>query len=560
MLLLAAVTDDDAVAQSEAAAAEPRRPGPLFVEEAHSRGLRFSHRNGMTGALYMPETVGAGGALLDFDGDGDLDVYLAQGGAFTPGNVGGGGGALFRNLLREEGALRFVEVAGSGIEARGYGMGAATGDFDNDGRVDLYLTNFGPNQLWRNRGDGTFADVTAKSGVGDPAWSVSASFLDYDRDGWLDLFVADYLDFRFEIHKVCRMASGAPDYCGPSSYAPVADRLYRNRGDGTFEDVTARSGVGAEKGAGLGVLALDADDDGWLDLYVANDQQPNFLWRNRGDGTFEEIALLAGCAVDADGRAHAGMGVDAADFDSDGDLDLVVSNLTGETHTSSATKAAASSATPPSKWVWPSRRSSSPASAPRSSTPTTTARSICWWSTARCASWRRWCAPATPIRCGSATRCSATSAAASSTRARPPATRSRAPRSDAALCSGTSTTTATPTSWWRTTRGRRGCFVNVAGSRRHWIGLEVMEGAPSRHALGAAVTLERAGRPPVAARVATDGSYASARDPRVLFGLGDDETPARVRVRWPDGAVELFSGLVVDRYQTLTRGKGAKSP
>src|SRR5262245_21821728 len=213
LLLIAMAAVDGVAAQSDAGAAGAHT-GPRFIEEAAARGLRFTHRNGMTGALYMPETVGAGGALLDYDGDGDLDVYLVQGGAFVPGTLGGGGGMLFLNLLREESALRFVEVRESGLDARGYGMGAAVGDIDNDGNVDLFLANFGADQHWRNQGDGTFTDVTARAGTSDPAWSVSASFVDYDRDGYLDLFVANYVDFRFEIHKVCRMASGAPNYCG----------------------------------------------------------------------------------------------------------------------------------------------------------------------------------------------------------------------------------------------------------------------------------------------------------------------------------------------------------
>jgi hypothetical protein len=564
MLLLAAMTDD-AVAQSEPAsrreeAAANRAPGPRFVEEAAARGLRFSHRNGMTGALYMPETVGAGGALLDYDGDGDLDVYLAQGGAFVPGNVGGGGGALFRNLQREESALRFVEVAGSGLEARGYGMGAATGDFDNDGHVDLYLANFGPDQLWRNLGDGTFADVTVASGVGDPAWSVSASFLDYDRDGWLDLFVANYLDFRFEIHKVCRMASGAPDYCGPSSYAPVADRLYRNRGDGTFEDVTARSGIGAQKGAGLGVLALDADDDGWPDVYVANDQQPNFLWRNRGNGTFEEIALLAGCAVDADGRAHAGMGVDAADFDSDGDLDLVVSNLTGETHTlfRNEGRGVFRDATVEVGLAEPTVEFTGFGAAFLDADNDGALDLLVVNGAVRKLEALVRTGDSYPLRQrnqifrnvdGRFTDVSSTAGEAFA----------RAEVGRGALFGDLDDDGDTDVIVTNN-EGPARLLLNVAGSRQHWIGFEVVEGSPSRHALGAVVALERAGTPPVVARVATDGSYASARDPRVLFGLGDDGTPARVRVRWPDGAVEHFAGLVVDRYQTLTRGKGTGSP
>ncbi|MDX1644084.1 MAG: VCBS repeat-containing protein, partial [Thermoanaerobaculia bacterium] len=221
----------------------------------------------------------------------------------------------------------------SSAGATGYGMGVAVADYDGDGRLDLYVTNAGPNQLWRNRGDGTFEDVTRRAGTGDERWSTSATFFDYDADGRPDLFVVNYVDFRLETHRDCRAASGALDYCGPLSYEPESDRLYRNRGDGIFEDVTARAGLGGSRGNGLGAVAADFDRDGWADLFVANDQMENFLWRNDGDGTFSEEAALAGVAVNREGDEEASMGVVAADLDEDGALDLFMTHLDGETHT-----------------------------------------------------------------------------------------------------------------------------------------------------------------------------------------------------------------------------------
>ena len=213
-------------------------------------------------------------------------------------------------------------------------MGVAVGDVDNDGRVDLYRTALGPNQLFRNNGDGTFTDVTGQAGVGDPRWSVSASFTDLDRDGWLDLYVGNYLDHRVDAPQPeCFTRTGEPDYCGPSAYASVPDRLYRNRGDGTFVDVTAVAGVAREYGAALGVAAFDADGDGWTDVYVANDGEPNQLWMNHGNGTFTNGALLAGAALNDSGRTEGSMGVDAGDFDGDGDDDLFMTHLTRETNT-----------------------------------------------------------------------------------------------------------------------------------------------------------------------------------------------------------------------------------
>jgi hypothetical protein len=201
-------------------------------------------------------------------------------------------------------------------------MGAAVGDFDNDGRPDLYVTNLGSNQLLRNNGDGTFTDVTKASGTDDRAWSTSAVFVDYDEDGWLDLFVANYIDFTVDPPRRCYSRGTARDFCGPDAYKPTPDRLFRNRGDGTFEDASAGAGIRRAFGAGLGAIAGDFNQDGRLDLYVTNDGDPNLLWINQGGGRFVNQAVLAGVAVNGQGVAEAGMGVSAGDFDRDGDEDL----------------------------------------------------------------------------------------------------------------------------------------------------------------------------------------------------------------------------------------------
>jgi hypothetical protein len=209
-------------------------------------------------------------------------------------------------------------------------MGVTTGDFDDDGWTDLYVTSFGANRLLRNHGNGTFSDVTDRAGVVEDRWSVAATFLDFDGDGHLDLYVGNYLDFTLATHKVCLDAAGAQDWCGPTAYRGVTDRLFRNRGDGTFEDVSLTTAVGQPAGKGLGVVAGDFDGDGRLDLYVANDGEPNFLWLARGSGNFHDEALFAGCAVTADGLPQASMGVTAGDYDNDGDDDLFMTHLTGE--------------------------------------------------------------------------------------------------------------------------------------------------------------------------------------------------------------------------------------
>ena len=245
---------------------------------------------------------------------------------------------LYRNDLEIHAdgtrTLRFTDVtAGSGLAVASYGMGAATGDFDDDGRIDVYRIGLGDNHLFRNNGDGTFTDVTARAGVNDARWTAAASFADFDRDGRLDLYVANYVDPRLDDDLECFSRTGEKDYCGPNRYPPVPDRLYRNNGDGTFADVTLEALRGGEFGPALGVVAADLDGDGWTDFYVANDGEPNQLWMNRGDGTFEDMAWLAGAAVNRDGRPEGSMGVDAGDFDADGDDDLFMTHIATETNT-----------------------------------------------------------------------------------------------------------------------------------------------------------------------------------------------------------------------------------
>jgi hypothetical protein len=283
-------------------------------------GIDFIHTDGSSGRRYIVETVCCGLALLDYDSDGDVDIYFLNGAAL-PGTTlpKPARNALYRN----DGDWKFTDVTEqAGVGDTGYGLGVCTGDYDNDGDQDIYVNNFGPNVLYRNNGNGTFTDVTRQAGV-DLANHVGAgaAFLDMDRDGDLDLFVANYVDFKFENHQISYM-SGFPAYVGPLHYPPTANVLYRNNGDGTFTDVSEPSGISAHLGSGMGVTAVDYDNDGDTDIVVGNDLRPNFLFQNDGTGRFKEVAVESGLAYDAVGNVHGTMAVESADCTLDGWMDF----------------------------------------------------------------------------------------------------------------------------------------------------------------------------------------------------------------------------------------------
>ena len=301
--------------------------GIQFVNVADESGLDFTHFNAATGKKYMVETMGSGGGFFDYDGDGDLDVYLLNG---APLQGSSWPKPAPTNVLYRNNAGQFSDVtAFAGVGDTGYGMGMAAGDIDNDGDLDLYVTNFGKNVLYRNNGDGTFRDATAEAGLAAGRWSASASFGDYDSDGFLDLFVSRYVDFAIENHKYCgNLAKQVQTYCHPDVYNAEPGILFRGRGDGTFQDVTQEAGiVEGDAGKSLGVVWGDYDNDGDLDLYIANDSMRNLLFENNGSGHFKDVTLLAGVGYSEDGQTQAGMGTDIADYDSDGYLDIIVTNL-----------------------------------------------------------------------------------------------------------------------------------------------------------------------------------------------------------------------------------------
>ena len=311
------------------------RPGEAvspFLDVTAAAGIHFKHQRGASEKKHILETFGSGCAFLDYDNDGWLDILLINGGFMpdSPKTEPLRNHALYRNMRNG----KFEDVtARAGITGNGsYGSGVIVADYDNDGFPDIYITNYGPNILYHNNGDGTFTDVTEQAGIaGDSSsWSTSAAFFDYNNDGYLDLYVANYVDYHYD-DPVC-LDKGIRGYCHPRNFRGKASKLYRNLGNGRFQDVSEESGIGKLEGKGLGVVAADFDDDGWMDLFVANDGMANFLFKNNRDGTFTDVGLVSGVAYTSEGVAQANMGVDAGDYDGDGLLDILVGTYDLETN------------------------------------------------------------------------------------------------------------------------------------------------------------------------------------------------------------------------------------
>lgn len=552
------------------AAPQPAEPD-WFTERAVEAGLRFTHFNGMSGEQYYPEIMAPGVAVFDYDNDGDLDVYLVQGqmlgkkplsqATMPPDFVLRD--RLFRNDLTvgADGArtLRFTDVTEqSGIDVRTYGMGVAAGDYDNDGFVDLYRTGLSGSVMLHNDGDGTFSDVTASTGTGNPGgWGVPALFFDFDRDGFLDLFVGNYLLYSIEADIDCLSVTGVHDYCPPNSYRPQLDRLYRNRGNGTFADVTRTALAGAD-GPALGAAAADFDGDGWVDLYVGNDGTPNQLWINQKNGTFKDMALLSGAAVNGSGNAEASMGIDAGDFDNDGDEDLFITNWLAQMNILYVNTGAG---------VFEDRKAASGLGPP---------------SLAKTGFGTAWFDYDNDSWLDLLTLNGSVSIIEAQARAKDPFPLKMSNQlyrnlgngrfEDVSARAGAAFTLSDVSRGAAfgdldndgdvdvvvgTAAGPARLLVNNVGSRSHWVGLRLVSGR--RDALGARAGLVRADGTTLWRRARADGSYASANDPRVLVGLGQSGVaPARVRVQWPGGQTEEFPAVPLDRWTTLTEGQGQR--
>jgi len=536
--------------------AERPAPQDWFVEVTETVGLDFVHETGAAGAMHLPEIVSGGAALFDFDGDGDLDVYL------TNGNFDLGSDAQAsrptNRLYRSEAGDKLTDVTtASGLGDAGYGIGLAVGDVDNDGDPDLYLSNFGRDKLYLNRGDGSFEDVTAAAGIDVGGFSCSAVFCDYDGDGFLDLYVTQYV--RYDTQQFCRNSSGQQDYCSPKAFNPAPDVLLHNDGDGTFTDVSRAAGLHALVGAGLGVVCEDFNDDGRPDFYAANDQYPNHLWVNRGDGSFTEHALLYGVAYNQEGRAEAGMGVVAADLDGDEHLDLFVTHLGGQTNTLYANLGDGTF-----------RDDTGAAGLAHSSLPYTGFGTVAFdveldgdpdllvanGKVFRGAAHeetsvpRPWSFFAEPnlfyLNLGSGRFEARADLAPALTG---PVEVSRA------LALGDIDNDGDLDLLLANAQGRARLFRNEAPRAGHWLLVRAVDPRLKRDAIGARVTVV-AGQTRIVRSITRAYSYLASNDPRAHFGLGPLEDVERIEVRWPDGLRESFDAPGLDRVVTLERGAG----
>jgi enediyne biosynthesis protein E4 len=541
----------------------------IFIDASEASGIHFVHANGMKGEYYFAEIIGSGVALLDYDNDGRLDILALDGtplGEAAASEAGSRCSArLFHNELTvsESGArtLTFNDVTeSSGLCSRGYGMGVAIGDYDNDGYPDVFITHFAaPNQLFHNNGDGTFSDVTDKAGVaGSGRWGASVSFFDYDRDGLLDLYVANYVNYSVGDKRKCNNYTSARDYCAPVTYPPVPGILYRNLGDGTFEDVSIKSGITQTYGNGLGVVAADLNGDGWPDLFVANDGNPNQLWINQKNGTFRNEAFERGVAVSVDGAAEAGMGVDIADTGGTGNEDIFVTHLTHEKATlyrnlgqggqfeDVSSVAGLYVATTPFTGFgtvfldydndgWPDIVIANGAvhvieEEVRAHDP------LPLHQTKQL------------LRNLGNGRFEDVSGKAGSAFALSEVGRGLA-AGDLDNDGGVDFVVAN-------NNGRLRIFLNKAAAPRPWVGLRVLTG--KRYAYGAKVEIRRKGAHTLWRRVHSDGSYLSASDPRLVVGLGDASQIDSLIVHWPDGTEERFPPPSLRTYTTISQGSGTR--
>lgn len=544
--------------RSTVAAPHPATSFPFSEIPPSSSGINFVHSSGHSAQKYLPESTGAGCAFLDYDNDGWMDIYLVNSGPcdfWTP-------PAPLRNALyknNRDGTFTDVTEK-AGVPGGGYGMGAAVGDFDGDGFPDLYLTQYGRSILYRNNRDGTFTDVTEKAGVAAPGWASSAVWFDYDSDGRLDLFVCRFVDFSREKHHPCFAPNnpelkGVNEYCYPRIFDPMPSWLFHNNGDGTFADVSQKLGIADNPGKSWGVVATDINNDGFLDLFVANDTTANFLFVNRGGKKFDEIGFTAGVAYGPGGKARSGMGVDSADFDQDGWMDLFVTNLDHEFYglyrnkhdESFDDQAGLTGVSRASQNMsgWGLKffdfdndglldlfiANGHPDDLINKLKPAVTY--------------------AEPLllfqNTGSGLR-------NISTESGPIFSRELSARG---LALGDFDNDGAVDVLISVNDGAPVLLRNNAARQNHWLGLNLVGKKSNPDAIGARISYQ-AGDLKQSRMKVGGGSYLSSHDPRIVLGLGKRTKIDWLEVRWPlpGGKIERFSDLPVDRYVTIIEGEG----
>jgi hypothetical protein len=531
----------------------PQSPSPVnFTDITAQTGITFRHAASPTSQKYLPETMGGGVALFDYDNDGRLDIFFTNGARLQDPMPKGArpdktDPRFWNRLYHQKPDGTFEDVTErAGLRGEGYSMGVAAGDFDGDGFVDLYVTGLFGSTLYRNRGDGTFEDVTAKTKTFAPGWSTSAGWLDYDRDGRLDLFVARYMDWDFERGALYCGSPQVRAYCHPDNFPGAAPLLFHQKPDGTFEEVSRKAGVADSSGKSLGVAFADFDNDGWTDIFVANDNARQFLFRNKGDGTFEDVALLAGVGYDENGKAFAGMGVDAADYDNDGNVDVFVTALSNETYplyrnngdltfTYATSTAGLSLITIPFSG-WGARfadfdndglRDIFVAQGHVLDTIEKTTGFLLYKQT-----------PLLMRNTGKGF-VNVSDAAGLSMRLAARGAAFGDIDNDGDTDIVLAETDSPPV------------VLRNNGTRNHWLGLAFVGPKGNRQAIGARVVVTDSAGGRQVFDVSAAGSYLSSNDPRLLVGLGTRPAVRTVEVRWPDGKKQVLNAPAVDSYLTV---------
>ena len=527
---------------------------PVFTDITAAAGITFRHENGAFGKKYLPETMGSGVAVFDADGDGSLDLFFVNGKSWPGQPAKPAAPALYRN---HDGTFTDVTAA-SGLSTPAYGLGVAAGDFDNDGRPDLYVTALDGNHLYRNLGGMKFADVTSQAGVAGGGFSTSAAWFDYDRDGRLDLFVARYVEWTPGGDKFCSFDGKNKSYCTPEAFKGQSPQLFHNLGNGRFEDVTARAGLNDPAEKALGVALIDYNSDGWLDIFVANDTQPNRLFENRHDGTFKDVALAAGVAVNEAGKPRAGMGVDAADYDNSGRQSLVIGNFSNEMialyrnegnglftdEAPGSTLGKASMLTLTFGCVFfdydnDGRLDIFAANGHVADDIQAVQTRV------------RYAQPPHLFRNLGNKRFEVADTTAGPDFARPMVGRGAA----YADYDGDGDLDLVITD----NNGAARLLRNDGGNRNHYLRVRTVGTTSNRDGIGARVTVTAAGRRQWAV-VKTGSSYCSQSELPLTFGLGAAAVPARVEVRWPSGRVDVVDARA-DTTTTIREGEtGAASP